>query len=779
MSSFGSDSSFASYLSPDSAALNRLLEAELVLSGVAEKMTGHADLSVVVMSSTGVETDAVEQFDNICHEATLYTYNLRRKWLCPTLRPSWRLLLVKQGDRVRSGMLFRVVHVFGAITWKNSREARSVNAALPASETFKAERLIVLDILLLAVAEPWRYIKDEQPGGYGKLMNRAGTHVLEQMATATGARVMQKLARSSAHAVPWYTHANLSFVSEDAEASRLVQALARWESSPCTFSQHNLTVVVWTKALASVRDSGREVEAAGPPGAAAAAAAAARNASAGKRVATAVANAPPRKRPARAGVDGNMDMGTPGTPRSDEGAAAAAKPLPIAPNASTIRLTDGAALALTNKQQCEWMSNEGATLAAYRTWALNAFRHVGSFVLRLTPSNAEILDMAALAHQLGLHDRAVAPRLVPQRWRLKEKHPAFDLQCRADAVQRETWHKETGEVPGLGLVSPQCLLNAVHEGVLYCDHSKDIDALAAVLELARPSTELWGVPLITVSCEPPSELAAATPASQPPSKKQRKAVKQELTATCTQLVLTLHVYVNRLFFCRIANEDTHTLFNHLSCAPAANGAGSSTVSGGAIVDALTTLPKYAPCFKQSQVGAAAAPFTLKGLLKSCEHTGYRSTAQPAGLDLTLKPYQLQTLAWMLDMEALPRGINGLFWERRAFADGGFFYYSPALGEARLEEPPLMRGGLLCEEMGMGKTLEIVALIVAGRDAPPEAAPGLASSNTTLVIVPSHLLSQWGSEIRISVSDQRPLNVYTCDGHVLSAASIAGADVVLC
>ena len=30
------------------------------------------------------------------------------------------------------------------------------------------------------------------------------------------------------------------------------------------------------------------------------------------------------------------------------------------------------------------------------------------------------------------------------------------------------------------------------------------------------------------------------------------------------------------------------------------------------------------------------------------------------------------------MEGLPRGINGLFWEERPFADGGSFHYHTAL-----------------------------------------------------------------------------------------------------
>jgi hypothetical protein len=63
-------------------------------------------------------------------------------------------------------------------------------------------------------------------------------------------------------------------------------------------------------------------------------------------------------------------------------------------------------------------------------------------------------------------------------------------------------------------------------------------------------------------------------------------------------------------------------------------------------------------------GSHARPdyaFSLAGIMKAQEHTGYRRATQPAGLRLTMKDYQLQTLAWMLDHEALPHGLNELFW----------------------------------------------------------------------------------------------------------------------
>lgn len=79
-------------------------------------------------------------------------------------------------------------------------------------------------------------------------------------------------------------------------------------------------------------------------------------------------------------------------------------------------------------------------------------------------------------------------------------------------------------------------------------------------------------------------------------------------------------------------------------------------------------------------------------------------------------YQLSTYQWMLDHERDPEGLNGYFWQARKWQDGGnddasSFYYFPLAGELRLFKPSHRTGGLLCEEMGLGKTLEVLALVV--------------------------------------------------------------------
>ena len=111
-------------------------------------------------------------------------------------------------------------------------------------------------------------------------------------------------------------------------------------------------------------------------------------------------------------------------------------------------------------------------------------------------------------------------------------------------------------------------------------------------------------------------------------------------------------------------------------------------------------------------------------------------------------FQLQTLRWMRDQERAPRGLNGSFWEERRWADAappadddekdkasrfslkkkgktekksatsaeGRFWYFPLAGELRLAEPPVRRGGMLCEEMGLGKTVEVLGLVCADKEA---------------------------------------------------------------
>jgi hypothetical protein len=56
-------------------------------------------------------------------------------------------------------------------------------------------------------------------------------------------------------------------------------------------------------------------------------------------------------------------------------------------------------------------------------------------------------------------------------------------------------------------------------------------------------------------------------------------------------------------------------------------------------------------------------------------------------------HQQHAVCWMTQMEHLPGfGINSIIWEEREFFDGNKYYYSPALGQIRLNRPPVTVGG---------------------------------------------------------------------------------------
>lgn len=315
----------------------------------------------------------------------------------------------------------------------------------------------------------------------------------------------------------------------------------------------------------------------------------------------------------------------------------------------------------------------------------------------------------------------------------------------------EHWEKQSGEVLGQGFASASAVFEALYEGKLLIDEPHAPDLLHAISTLSIPDPTLWASPLIRCLVVPPAKLTPKSPAasSDTPARPARPVADLAPTLSLEdgtlRVRLVLHVYFSRLLLYMIAHPSIRVLMTHLR-APVEP-------------TPVAALPRYSPTFRST--GGEAAPFSLEGVLKSVEHAGYRAHRQPAGLALTLKPYQQQALAWMVDMEALPGGINSLFWEVRPFADGGDpFHYSPQLGEMRLSAPPLMHGGVLAEEMGLGKTLEVVGLVLSTLNLPLETPPSSAflPSRSTLVVVPPALVSQWLAEIQKSIGGASTLSV---------------------
>ncbi|KAJ8604918.1 hypothetical protein CTAYLR_004314 [Chrysophaeum taylorii] len=124
----------------------------------------------------------------------------------------------------------------------------------------------------------------------------------------------------------------------------------------------------------------------------------------------------------------------------------------------------------------------------------------------------------------------------------------------------------------------------------------------------------------------------------------------------------------------------------------------------------------------------------------------------------LHPFQKRGVRWMAEREDffVPNESTHPAWAEYVTADGEVFYchrHNNALSRRKFPAPQRPSGGLLCDDVGLGKSIQILGL-VASR--PPEdgwAVESLPSHTddyvpirTTLVVCPAVILSQWKTEI---------------------------------
>lgn len=152
------------------------------------------------------------------------------------------------------------------------------------------------------------------------------------------------------------------------------------------------------------------------------------------------------------------------------------------------------------------------------------------------------------------------------------------------------------------------------------------------------------------------------------------------------------------------------------------------------------------------------------------------TASAVGLTAKLYPFQRRALKWMLRREGVEwsQEDNGnsvtkdighsrfdapsSFIEKKD-ADGQLCYISPLLGKVTKELGSIqdveqkLKGGILSEEMGLGKTVELLALFSLHPQppSPPEdfdqyLGEQVKTTRATLIVAPSSLTKQWLSEL---------------------------------
>ncbi|KAG8623442.1 hypothetical protein KVT40_008418 [Elsinoe batatas] len=132
----------------------------------------------------------------------------------------------------------------------------------------------------------------------------------------------------------------------------------------------------------------------------------------------------------------------------------------------------------------------------------------------------------------------------------------------------------------------------------------------------------------------------------------------------------------------------------------------------------------------------------------------------SGLHTDLYPFQKRAVTWMLQREQAdvvasattgPHSPSNRSWRRVHDATGATCYISDLecvlISPEALQRRSDIKGGILSEEMGLGKTCELLALICTNKRSPSSAPQaGLTASKATLVVTPTTILQQWKDEI---------------------------------
>ena len=133
---------------------------------------------------------------------------------------------------------------------------------------------------------------------------------------------------------------------------------------------------------------------------------------------------------------------------------------------------------------------------------------------------------------------------------------------------------------------------------------------------------------------------------------------------------------------------------------------------------------------------------------------------PKKLATQLLPYQRQALAWLLEKESpeLPSAGSDNAVQLWKCSQNGQIYTNVATSfSLKNRRPTLASGGILSDDMGMGKTLEMISLLVTDSNVS-------SKSKTTLIVAPVGVMSNWSGQIAHHIKPDHALRVLVYHGN---------------
>ncbi|KAF4768752.1 hypothetical protein HAV15_002601 [Penicillium sp. str.  len=148
--------------------------------------------------------------------------------------------------------------------------------------------------------------------------------------------------------------------------------------------------------------------------------------------------------------------------------------------------------------------------------------------------------------------------------------------------------------------------------------------------------------------------------------------------------------------------------------------------------------------------------------------------QPPNFKFRLRDEQLRSLGWMISQEV--ENMEPFMEEE---VEESILPLMPWRAEVKATLPKVVRGGVLADEVGYGKTAVILGLIDAQyqSDTKPPADDGLIPTKATLIIVPSNVFKQWVSETKKFLEGKYKVLVITSINKI-TIREVEDSDIVI-